>query len=465
MDLVVIPNRNDYGLVWCLEYAFERIQDGHQVEFLDLSREQYRYRKFSRYLMDRLIVKKSLLELFQGEVKAGRLSSVQLPKLPTIFKMESSWVCSFADRAILSSYAWEFGSSQFSLSQLPIETVNGERLQFQKIYSLVNRIIQDRQPNRVVTVNGRFLVDCAAVLAAKSQAVEYLVLESDSENRMYYAEFKTNSQSPIESQANILKVWDHGSHGIERDKAERIGLGYIQDKSKFKSIPGRQDLDFSIKHNLENSIVLFPTSDYEFSVFESENSESPNFTDQSSAFSAAVSIAKSLGLTAIVRVHPHARGSQVSIAEDSIWNKFAQEHEITFVSSTSSISSYFLAERAKVSVVHASSIGAEIAFNGLPVAITGDAGYSNLIQEVHAPNCERLRALLSSPKTITDNKVLAPWGFYMTTGLKPLKFFEMKQHTHILYQGTLWAIPRTRLIALINMVAILKRKILRKTSQ
>ena len=57
--LVVIPNRSNYVLAWCLEYAINLKSLGHAVDLLDISRLNARYiQKPNRWFIDNASSKK-----------------------------------------------------------------------------------------------------------------------------------------------------------------------------------------------------------------------------------------------------------------------------------------------------------------------------------------------------------------------------------------------------------------------
>jgi len=462
VEIIVIPNRNDYGIAWCLEYGFEKISNGEQVAFVDFSREQYRYRKKSRYWIDRFVVRKPLINLYYQLVHKGKLREI-----PTLVgeKMSSQLMRSIsvvADQAIKSSYAWNHGSSRVDLDALPKDLVEGEREIFLKVYASTVATIKKFSPSRVVTVNGRFVVDGAVVLAAKSLGVEYRLLERDSENLAYYAFFSISSQSDRDIQVHISESWKAAKGNKFLGRAQEIGRDYIVRKSKFR----RTSSEVRLSHfgltlkKLSKSVVFFPTSDIEFSLEPSTQDSSENFKNQEDAFQSVVKVANKMGLEVIVRTHPHPKNSHIGAEEDRIWSDLCRRFGTQFISSTSEISSYDLAMHSWSNVVHGSSIGAEIAFESLPIILTGEESYSHLAPELVARTETDLERKIATRVAIIEPNRLLAWGYYLSTGSRLMQYFKMSSATNIYYNGTLWAVPRKWFIFTVKILSSIKRIIL-----
>ena len=460
MELLVIPNKSDYAIAWCIDYALSRIESGESIGIMDLSDLQLRYRFFGRRITERALSKKPMLGLVKHLIREEIFIQI---KYETITASPVKKPLNFSqtlEDTIVSAYAFDYGTSEIQISDIDQTTVAIESEIFETVYATVLQTLEELRPTKLVTVNGRFVVDSAALLAARTIGIPSLMLEKTSENFSYYSIHSVSTQSPREIYEIILRVWNQVIDRNQEDAAKEISRNFFTSYSNFSKIsPTFEDEKFS-KKLLSKAAVIFPTSDHEFAIYNPTKIESLGSAGQLSTFAAAIRILRSFGISdVIVRTHPHPVGSKVGLVEDSIWRQFCLENEAHFIASTNSTDSYYLASNSYLNLVGSSTIGAEISHAGYPVIFTDDSSYGYFLPEFLATTEEELVELIGARPKNVDPSRLDPWGYYMATGENRLKYIEMYGTDSFKAFGKIWAVPRKNISKIIFFVVKIKQRL------
>jgi hypothetical protein len=331
-----------------------------------------------------------------------------------------------------SSYANEFGEQHFPIENLGKKRLNSENLSFYITNRIVLKICKEFEPTRIVTVNGRFVIDGAVVNIAKILELELHLLEATSENLGYLSISTISSQSVEENQKMINEVWKNRGEVLFRESGSRElenTIEFLRNKRKGYE---RKIVNATLG---KKYVTFFPTSDYEFAAHDQSERKSFFFPNQVDAVTAVAECCRESNMTLIIRAHPHVKGSILGQKEDQIWGGFASLHGCEYIPSTSSVNSYELANNAHVNFTYISTIGAEIAWLGLPIGILGETPYSPYVPELQASSNNDVRKLILSPKILKDNLKLLPWAYFMSTGHTALEFIEMHSVDEILFNG------------------------------
>ena len=461
MELLVIPNKSDYGIAWCIDYALKMTELGRAVTILDLSNYQFRYRKISKRIYEKLLNKRPILKLLKLLIKQGILEETFEKKKVELSHPTPPCFSDVIESTIRSVYAFEFGSNSIRIDDIDRSVVVGETEIFNKIYQIVHQKILELKPDKVVTVNGRFVVDSAAILAARKLNVTASMLERTSENYSYYSEQYVSSQSPSEVFEIINQVWERDSKVFTESQMEKIARDFFRRKGRFSSVDNFENFGIFNPFFLKNAAIFFPTSDHEFAIYNPYNSAKIFSESQELRFVRALNILKELGLEVIVRTHPHPVDSHVGAIEDKIWSDFCNIHDAHFISSTDPIDSYYLASKSAINIVGVSSIGAEIAYAGFPIVLIDESTYGFFLPELFAESDERLVQLLVARSRLLDYSRLNAWGYYMATGQNKMRFIEMTGTDSFIAFGKNWAVPRKRISHFLGFLIRTKKRLIR----
>lgn len=460
MELVVIPNKSDYAIAWCVDYALSRIESGESIGIMDLSDFQLRYRYFGRRFLERALSKRPMIGLVKHLIRKGIFVQIKYKTITASMVKKPQNFSQMVEDTIKSAYAFDYGTSKIQISDIDQVKVAIESEIFETVYSTVIKTLEELKPSKLVTVNGRFVVDSAALLAARTIGIPSVMLERTSENFSYYSVHKVSSQSPREVYEIILQVWRRVINDGEKGTAEQISRNFFSVKSRFSRISRDfEDQKYS-KEFLSNTAIFFPTSDHEFAIYNPTKIKSVGSDGQLSSFAKAIRILRDFGINdVIVRTHPHPDGSKVGLIEDSIWKEFCSQNDAHFIGSGSPIDSYYLASNSRLNIVSSSSLGAEISYAGYPVIFTDESTYGYLLSDFLATTEEELVDLISARPRNVDPSRLDPWGYYMATGENRLKYIEMDGTDSFKAFGKIWAVPRKNISKIIFFVVKMKQRL------
>ena len=173
---------------------------------------------------------------------------------------------------------------------------------------------------------------------------------------------------------------------------------------------------------------------------------------------------KAIGKRVVVRVHPKRENSNSISFDDSFWAFHCNENDAILIDSNNPTDSLHLAKTCYLSVVYLSSIGAEIAALGLPIAITGDALYGHLIPECRVSGEEELVNFLISPVVCSDSDQVLPYFYFEAEGGRSFQFLNVERYGEVKF-GTLNLSETTWLYKFYNLSKIAAKLRRLKTSK
>lgn len=440
--LVVIPNRSNYVLAWCLEYAINLKSLGFTVDLLDMSRLNARYiQKPNRWLIDNASSRKSTAR--KKSIK-HICNEFGLTDLTSSISLTSKVQRDFASQdiqeyfytAVRSSYARWFGSSDIEISDIPETLFEYEKLSFIRIYDQVSKLLKLNDYSELSTVNGRFVPDAAAVLAALEAKVPYRVLEKMTEDWSHFVPFTVSAQSLPERDQIIDHEWKQEDKAGREEKIS-IAVEYLKlrtseewawERNSHAVLP--EDIDLKKPY-----AVFYLTSDWEFPVFGEESSSV--FMTQVQSVTTVSLICLENEVQLVVKGHPHPGESRLSAIEDRKWRIICEKLGILYVPCDSGVRSLQLADKSYCNFVHGSTLAIDFVVNKLPVIATTPSDYTTLIPEICAFDEVQIRRLFQNlPKPIEPSRLYS-WAFSAIKAGIPMRHFEIREDMQVAFKGEL----------------------------
>ena len=446
--LVVIP---DWGLAWyiyCLEHAVQMSKSGIGVSILDLSNLNPGIfkRKLWRWALN-LSQKNRLSDIKQRVLKTHQINLIDttLPKQPRSSLTMSDERNEIFLAAIASKYSYITGRSNTKPEELDEKIVELERYFFIATVELIVKLQNQFNFDEVFTVNGRYVVDSAVVMACKETQINCRLMESASSIAGKYAVYRVSPHDiPSVSQMHI-DLWNKAGPGRE-EIAER-GL---QRKLSGMDSPGfdfRANFTkkFSRGHGFTSKKIaaFFPSTDREFAIFPEFIYQESFGGSQAEAFLAFCKIARDKEYRVIVRVHPvnsrDSKKSQDEFAdlEDEIWRNLCDKSGTEFIESRSQINSYDLIEKADLCATYASSISIECILSKKPILILGESEISHCVPEICAFNEVELKAKFTELIPIISKEALYPYGYWKEKSGNQLELFEFVSDREVYFDKKL----------------------------
>ena len=462
--LVVIPNRSNYVLAWCLEYAINLKSLGHAVDLLDISRLNARYiQKPNRWFIDnasskkRTARKKSVRDICIEFGLRDLTSSISLSS-----KVHKHFVSQdmqdYFHTAVRSSYARWFGSADIEISDIPETLFNYEKLSFIRINEEVSKVLKNTEYSELSTVNGRFVPDAAAVLAALEAKIPYRVLEKMTEDWSHFVPFTVSAQSLFERDQIIDYEWKQKDKAGHEEKIS-IAADYFKlrtseewswEKNSHGALPDGLDLS-------KPYAVFYLTSDWEFPVFVEK--DSTVFMTQVQSVTTVARICVENKVQLVVKGHPHPGEIRLSVIEDRKWRTICEKLGVLYVPCDSGVRSMQLANKSYCNFVHGSTLAIDFAVNKLPVIATTPSDYTTLIPEICAFDEDEIRRLFQNlPKPIEHSR-LYPWAFSAIKAGIPMRHFEIREDMQVVFRGKLIDQP----IEIFIKIRALFARIMRRT--
>ncbi len=461
--LIVIPNRSNYVLAWCLEYALYLRRNGTHVDILDVSRFSSRYiEKSNRWLIDNLSTKYlssrgRFLKRFSLENGFELLKSSSGTNICSFCGPLSSAGDVYFQTALRSSYSRWFGSSEITVDDIPLNIVKAEKIAFMSVLCAVKSQLMTARYDEVITVNGRFVPDAASILAAIDAEVDFKMLEKMTEDWSHFVPFRISAQSLPERDQIIAEQWDDPAKGDKESKTE-IAIEYLKLRTSPEWIwQSAKETALETKFDLTKpTVVFYLTSDYEFPVF--GEVESDLHLSQEQAVRKIADICRRRHLSLLIKGHPHPGEGRLSVIEDKKWRKVASEIGATYLPCDSGEKSMELAAKSFCNVVHGSTLAVDFVVNNLPVIATTATDYTSLIPEICAFSEREMEKLLVNPPRVSDYERLFPWAYAAVKSGIPMSNFRITDDMHVIFDSKYIDEPRQAIINIRKIFArLLKR--------
>lgn len=297
---------------------------------------------------------------------------------------------------------------------------------------MVDRIITDVQPDKVLLFNGRANDARPEWEISQLHNIPFVSCESICVFRHKYLKRYFCGNIPHSIILNTEMIYNTWSQSVlpEAEK-EHIGnmffiqrktgtyagdKNYIANQNKAK-LPDNWDEGY-------RNIVIFNSSEDEFAAVGDEYDKARLFPTQ---LDAIVNIAEFLKnnpkVRVYLRIHPNLTNVPYKYHTDLL--KLGEKYpNMTVIPGGSSLSTYALIDRADVVVVWGSTTGAEAVYHGKPVILLGGAVYRELGITYNPENEEELhRLLLQSVLPPKDRTNAIKMGFYYLQYLSPASTF------------------------------------------
>jgi hypothetical protein len=441
MDIILVVNgEHTESKVILLEYAIKARSCGHEVLMLDFSEAARNYstnkiarlREFLLY-EDRL---KGLIPSICQEFDIEYLKtyfdkqSISLANRPEDFKQ-------VFEALVSSTLAFVSGERNTDYKKLPRQQQKKLYETFASVNDQIKLQIESRKEAIIVTLNGRFLIDGAAVYSAKKNSAGYILLERPGFKMGRYVAFTKSPHSVLEFRALQDAHWNN--HGPERNSKALEGLQKKMEAPLDNLASWRTDFTNEIELGSENStknVIFFPTTDIEEPSYKHWEDIATFNGDQILAFREFARIAKRYGYKVFVRVHPPGpRGRNITDKEDARWQKIAEEVGAEIFFSRSGVDSYALIRDASLVATYHSSIAIEAILMKKPTLILDETTYSHYIPECCAFSTDSIELYFQNGFQLVPQERLYPWGLFFNSGGEAFEIFDVDDADEIKFRN------------------------------
>jgi hypothetical protein len=128
------------------------------------------------------------------------INLIKVGSSSTVESVLSEYELSFFHRALRSTVANHYGTSQVEVDDIDKEFYELQFRSFSLSLCLISSLITNQRYQIIATVNGRGVIDGSAVLACQNANARYELIEMTSENWSYYSFQELNTQSVQEIQ-------------------------------------------------------------------------------------------------------------------------------------------------------------------------------------------------------------------------------------------------------------------------
>lgn len=271
------------------------------------------------------------------------------------------------------------------------------RRQASKAMALSIAAIQEFRPEKIYIENGRFAVSQANLLAARRFGVKVIFPELQSEaSRLYLRTFRVHDRVAMQEAAKELTA-----------QVSRATLEKLTDQWKSRWRPVTSELNpFTALWDTgdipwlapDEHIALFATSSTdEFAALDLDWALTA-WESQLAAFQAVWDRLSHKELTPVLRIHPNLLNKHplTAFRELKEFKEFSERNpRFKVIWPASSVNTYELIKRARVVIVHGSTVGLEASLEGLPVVCTNRSIY-DLIADVTNVNGPEDLSLIDS---------------------------------------------------------------------
>ncbi len=421
--LIVVPWRRTVAYVWAIEHAKNLSSQGHTVLLLDLSKLEGFYRKHRiRWYWDLISVKNPAPVAMPKILQESGINIVKNKQKFVFNSHPSAHNWPYLEESMISQYALAHGDSTLRIQDIPKKIRRREKKAYQLVRKSVQETIKKFGVDEFVTINGRFVNQVSALMAARDLGVPTTMLETNGSSIERMSIFKISPQSISEHQSMMKKSWTNETEHSE-DQKKRIAINLMNLRMSPEWV-WRKNAHSSSNPIKGRYIAYFPASDHEFAVFDIDRSGPPH-PNQYEILRIVCEYAQDRRIQVIVRGHPQVYSKHLAEAEDKIWQNQCTLHGATYIDSKSNVDSLKLAEGSYLNVITFSSIALEIGWKGLPLIITAPTIFSGLIPEVEALNAEKIREALANPPHIRNRDALLPYLYYEVNGGQKINHFKV----------------------------------------
>ena len=464
MIYLVIPADYPFVVALCLEFASKEIANGKQLTILNFSSlmPEFIFNPKAK-LVNKLSYKPTVNSAIINWCEKNRIRYFDIHSkndLECIEVEPTDLIKNTFNNSIKATYVKKFGTDKFDIDNIPKQIYKNYFDTFLSVQSSLYRVLDSElnlNDSEIVTVNGRFLIDSSIILFSKINKIKYRVLEGGLDSWNHYIEFKQSIQSVSE----LTEIMN-----------KQIEVDFSKDGSACKKL-ATQHMNKRLSNNwhwnpmsnvkgIENQIsgdyiAFFPTSNWEFGIFDHELNDELKYISQTESFVWVAEYCKKNDLKLVVRVHPHPNSKKLADAEDNLWQKLTIEYGGLLIKSNDQFNSHQIARGALVNVVHQSSIGAEFLYSGLPTAVTNETLYTSLVPEFCFKTREEFELFMKNPVALKDRDRLIPWAYFMANGGNSFNHFEILDNHNVMHLGKDFIRTRKWLLSTVAYTSQLKQ--------
>jgi hypothetical protein len=308
---------------------------------------------------------------------------------------------------------------------------------------LVYRAMQhyfDRNPtDQVYIFNGRTGTSRAALRAAESRGVPYVVRDAGRDPN-HYAEYVNATAHDIAyCTRDMLRLWEEAAGDAEREKIARRfyedraagGMAMSLPSYVTQQDPNRLPPGWDAGRT---NVVVFTSSEDE------RTAAGPQWrnTVYGNQLVAVRELKESLGkldgqVDVTVRVHPRLRATDTRHLREVLG---LSGPRFTVLPPESPVHSYTLMREADTVVSYGSTMGIEAVYWGKPSVTAGPSRYQGLNATYAARSHDELVDLLNRKLEPTPREPALVYGFYCATLGKPYRYAKFRTIHHGTYRGT-----------------------------
>lgn len=295
---------------------------------------------------------------------------------------------------------------------------------YASVYSFVEQLVLDLNPDAVYTFNGRFCNNRAVLRACEHSGVQIHLHERGcNKDKFVVYDHLPHDQNKIED--SMVKAWARAQDTTTRDNIARQFFedrrnGTPKDWHSFTSLQTKGTLP-SLPHG-KRICTYFSSSDDEF-VAVGEIFKSKGWPDQMAAVLDLIAVFSGRQDDhLILRLHPHLL--KKSRKDLDRWLALSRIQHITVIPPDSEVSSYTLLDNSSVVFSFGSTVGIEAVYWGIPSVLLGPSFYEKLNCVHSVTGKEGIISLLNEEHlTCTPSKAL-PYGYYSGSFGETFKFYR-----------------------------------------
>lgn len=234
-------------------------------------------------------------------------------------------------------------------------------------YSTIN-FIENREIEKVIVFNGRFLHERAVWDASKSIKTNVLLFET---TRDRYHLREKGFHDRLNNQKEMINFWNQSEMSLE----EKVSIG-----SRYFELLRSKSNPFARNGNLD-----LPLDKPFFVYFTNSDDEAVGFWESwDEKLGTQVEVVRNLQeffdsqdeFELVIRLHPNLQNKSES--QKLEWNSIKETRNSRIVSAESTVPSYDLMDQSLGVITFGSTIGLEAAFSRKPSLLLADSGYDEL---------------------------------------------------------------------------------------
>lgn len=320
---------------------------------------------------------------------------------------------------------WGVVSSSISLTRNSGVEVSSHRDMLERycaaamlVYDKVCQLIDELRPSELLLFNGRFATTRAAMRAAQSRGIPWMIHErGGNKDRYWLTNYPPHDMDRVQDDilAQSREGMEEAGHAFYQARRNRIERDWhsFTHGQKLGQLPAEMTGD-------GEWITFFTSSEDEMSAI-GDSYSNKLFPTQFDAIRAVAEAVRSLpGLRLCIRVHPHV--AEKSRADQQKWAEIGLPN-VLVIGPTDATDSYALMERSKVVCTYGSTVGVEATYWHRPSLLFGRAYYDRIGACEIASSPDQIRAFLHEP-VVYPRQAALPYGAFRELLGEPYRFYE-----------------------------------------